>query len=70
MKKSSSASFIDIDSCIYLGSRATTNKFIARVKLPDGTTVHAWSDTKPSMPIGTECSVEHTEGTETYNLYS
>lgn len=68
MSKNSST-FSDIDDCTYLGCKATPNKFIARVKLPDDSVVHAWTDTRPAMPVGTHCSVEHKDNSEIYNLY-
>jgi carbonic anhydrase/acetyltransferase-like protein (isoleucine patch superfamily) len=68
--KPSAVDFVDIDGCTYLGSRATTSKYITRVKLPDGSVVHAWCDNKPSIPIGTECSVEHNTKSDVFNIYS
>ena len=61
--------FSDIDDCIYLGSKATPTKYIARVKLPDESVVHAWCDERPTIAIGSSCSVEHLNGSETYNMY-
>jgi hypothetical protein len=71
-KKSSpevASPFVDIDDCTYLGCKATPNKFIARVQLPDGQRVHAWSDSRPTIAVGNNCSIEHNTTSDVYNIY-
>jgi hypothetical protein len=68
--KKSKSIFVDIDDCKYKGCRATPTKYIARVELPDGNIVNAWSDDKPSFKMNDVCAVNHAENSDVYNLWS